>query len=94
MKSASRSTMVVAGTAEGFVVAGPAGAIAGAVAGGAAADGTITGVGSAINGKFTPYGQIASWDAAIDGKTGEENAGGAVGIVMAPLVDGVCAHWL
>ena len=56
MKSASRSTMVVAGTAGGFVVAGLAGAIAGAVAGGAAADRTITGVGSAINGKFTPYG--------------------------------------
>ena len=56
MKSASRTTIVAASAAGGFVCAGPPGAIAGAIAGGAAADGAITGVDSAIDGEFTPYG--------------------------------------
>jgi len=58
MKSSSRSVGVVGGGIAGFCVGGPLGAAAGGVAGGAAMDGAITGIESAIVGKYTPYGLV------------------------------------
>ena len=69
MRAASRTTAVVAGGVAGTFAGGPAGAIAGGVAAGAACDGAMTGIESAINGEYKPQGQIAAWDAAVNGKS-------------------------
>ena len=88
MKSASRATGVAIGGVLG-AVGGPAGMVAGGIAGGAAMDGITTGVESAIEGKYTPAGQIKSWTEVADGKDPQKIIGGVVGGVMSPVMDGV-----
>jgi hypothetical protein len=85
---ASRTTGVVLGGVAG-IPGGPPAMFAGGVAGGAAMDGIITGASSAVEGKFTPYGQIASWNAVAKGNSADEVVGGVVGGIMAPVLDGV-----
>lgn len=61
MKASSRSVGVIAGSAGGFLVAGPAGAAAGAISAGAAADSVITIGDLIVNGKnVKPYGIIGN----------------------------------
>jgi len=58
MKDSSRATAVTAGGIGGFCVAGPVGAVAGGLGAGAAVDTAITGVDSAVHGKYRPHGNI------------------------------------
>lgn len=88
MKKASRSTGVVVGGVLG-VSGGPVGMVAGGIAGGAVMDGITTGVESAIEGKYTPAGQIKAWTNVATGKDPQTIIGGVVGGVMSPIMDGV-----
>jgi hypothetical protein len=62
---------------------------AGGVAGGAAMDVIITVASSYVEGKFTPYGQIASWKQVAKGKSVDEVVSGVVRVFMASVLDGV-----
>jgi len=86
MKAASRTTGVLGGGAVG-ILGGPAGMIAGGVAGGAAMDGITTGVESAVKGKYTPSGQIASWTNLVNADNPQAVVGGIVQVVMTPVGD-------
>jgi hypothetical protein len=87
MKPASRTTGVVVGGFAG-IPAGPGGIVMGCLAGGAAMDGIITGASSAIEGRFVPYGQIASWNAVAKQNNANEIVGGVVGGLIAPVMNG------
>jgi len=88
MKSASRTTGVVAGAVVG-IPGGPVCMMAGGAAGGAAMDGITTGVESAIKGKYTPSGQIEAWTRVAQAKNSEERIGGIVNGVITPVFDGL-----
>ncbi|KAB0790753.1 hypothetical protein PPYR_15658 [Photinus pyralis] len=60
LKDATRPLAVVGGGIAGAVAGGPAGAVAGGVAAGAAYDGLVTGIDSAVKGKYTAYGSLDS----------------------------------
>ena len=91
MKSASRTTGVVAGGIVG-IAGGPAGMIAGGIAGGAAMDGITTGVESAIHGKYCPNGSIAAWTAVATENDPQKQIGGLVGGLVTPVLDGVTGY--
>ena len=91
MKAASRTTGVLGGAAVG-ILGGPAGIIAGGVAGGAAMDGITTGVESAVKGKYTPSGQIASWTNLVNADNPQAVVGGIVQVVMTPVGDAIAGR--
>jgi len=88
MKYASRTTGVIGGGIAGIPL-GPAGMVAGGMAGGAAMDGIITGVDSAVNKEFKPCGQIAAWNQALTAIDAQGRVEGIIGLVMAPVLDGL-----
>lgn len=92
MKSSSRSVSVLGGGVKGYLVGGPAGAIAGGIIAGAAMDGTITGIESSIHKEFRPYGQIASWNQVATAQTSDERIDGIVSGVMTPAADGLSGY--
>lgn len=89
MKSASRTTGVIAGGIIGTVTGGPVGAVAGGIAGGVAMDGITTGVESAVHGEYRPNGTVGAVTNMVNGnaKIGDYFDLGA-GVVM----DGIAGH--
>ncbi|KAI9155981.1 hypothetical protein H9P43_009091 [Blastocladiella emersonii ATCC 22665] len=92
MRSGMRAAGVMAGGVAGFFAGGPVGAIAGGTAAGAAMDGAITGVESAINGEFTPSGQIAAWDAVVKNDSPDAVLDGLIGAIVTPVFDGLAGQ--
>ncbi|KAE9547603.1 hypothetical protein FO519_009185 [Halicephalobus sp. NKZ332] len=88
MKSASRTTGVVAGGVGGFFVGGPVGAVAGGIAGGAAMDGITTVVDSAVHDEYRPAGYIAAVENIIE----NPNAGDIFDTVAMPVFDGLTGY--
>ena len=82
MKSATRSTGVMAGGVAGFCVGGPAGAVAGGIYGGAVLDTTTTIITN------TPSGYIA----AIDNIVKNPNPGDIFDTILMPVGDGLTGY--
>mmetsp|Transcript_16653 Transcript_16653/g.15018 ORF Transcript_16653/g.15018 Transcript_16653/m.15018 type:complete len:383 (+) Transcript_16653:65-1213(+) len=88
MIGASRTAAVIVGGILG-AGGGPAGMIAGGIAGGGVVDGAATGIDSANKGKFSPHGQIHSWNEAVNAKDSQECINGIVGVISTPIMDGL-----
>lgn len=82
MKSATRTTGVLAGGAGGFLLGGPVGAVAGGMAGGAVLD-TST---SLVTG--TPSGYVA----AVQNAVTNPNPGDIFDLCLMPVADGVAGY--
>merc|ERR1719312_1079853 len=91
MKSASRTTGVIAGAALG-IPGGPAGMVAGSVAGGAAMDGITTGVESAIKGKYTPSGHFEAWTRVAKAENPQDLIEGVMDGITTPVADGLTGY--
>ena len=89
MKSASRTTGVVAGGAIGMAIGGPVGAVAGGVVGGATMDGITTGVESTIEGEYRPAGHIANVTQLVENPN---DAGQWFETLTAPVMDGMAGY--
>ena len=89
MKSASRTTGVIAGGAIGMSISGPVGAAAGGVVGGAAMDGITTGVESTVEGEYRPAGHIANVTQLVENPN---DAGQWFETLTAPFMDGMAGY--
>ncbi|PAV85736.1 hypothetical protein WR25_14784 isoform B [Diploscapter pachys] len=88
MKSASRTTGVMAGGVGGFFVGGPVGAVAGGIAGGLAMDEITTVVDSVVHKELRPSGYVA----AIENVISNPNAGDIFDTVLMPVFDGMAGY--
>ena len=88
MKSASRTTGVMAGGVGGFFVGGPVGAVAGGIAGGATMDGVTTVADSAVHDEYRPSGYFA----AIKNIASNQNAGDILDTTLMPVFDGMAGY--
>lgn len=91
MKSASRTTGVVAGGVGGIFVGGPAGAVVGGIAGGAVVDGMTTGIESAVKGKYSPSGYVAAVHKCVE-EPGCKKAGAIFDLTIMPVADGFSGY--
>ena len=55
-------------------------------------DGITTGVESAVKGKYTPSGQIASWTNLVNAENPQAVVGGIVQVVMTPFGDAIAGR--
>lgn len=88
MKSASRTTGVMACGAGGFLLGGPAGAMAGGIYGGALMDATTTAVDSAMHDESRPAGYFA----AVENTIKNPNSGDIFDSAFMPVADGLAGY--